>query len=85
VPRPSIHHNQIALLLRIRSGHLTLTGHVSTLIQRAAGDTAVRFILSFKGIANRSEVTSGPSTGDVRHPITRALRREAEFDARASR
>ena len=38
--------------------------------------------LIVKGIVNRIEVTSGSSTGDVRHPIVRALHRETELDAR---
>ena len=66
----------------VHSGHLTLTGHVSTLFQRAAAETAVRSIRGVKGIVNRIEVASSASTSDVQHRIIRALRRETALDAR---
>jgi osmotically-inducible protein OsmY len=66
----------------VHSGHLTLTGRVSTLFQRAAAETAVRSIRGVKGIVNRIEVTSVLPTGDVRQPILGALHRETALDAR---
>jgi osmotically-inducible protein OsmY len=65
----------------VHAGHVILTGTVSTLFQRAVAETAVRSIRDVKGIVNRIEVTSSPAIEDVRRPIVRALRREAEVDA----
>lgn len=65
----------------VHGGHVTLTGTVSTLFQRAAAATAVRSIRGVKGIVNRITVKPGPAAEDVRGPIVRALRRDADVDA----
>jgi osmotically-inducible protein OsmY len=65
----------------VHSGHVTLTGNVSTLFQRAAAESAVRSIRGVKGVANRIEVLSHPSIGDVRHRVVGALHRETAVDA----
>jgi osmotically-inducible protein OsmY len=67
----------------VHSGHVTLTGRVATLFQRAAAATAVRSIRGVKGIVNRIEVMPVPAAADdVARPIVRALHREAGLDPR---
>jgi len=66
----------------VHSGHLTLTGTVLTLFQRAVAEKAVRHISGIKGIVNRINVVPITSTTDVRRHIVRALHRDADVDAR---
>jgi osmotically-inducible protein OsmY len=66
----------------VHSGHVTLTGSVSTLFQSAAADKAVRSIRGVKGIVNRIEVTPGAAAKDLIRPIVRALHRETVLDPR---
>jgi osmotically-inducible protein OsmY len=66
----------------VHNGHLTLTGMVLTLFDRAFAEEAVRHIAGIKGIVNRLEVTPMASVRDVRRHLVRALRRDADVDAR---
>jgi osmotically-inducible protein OsmY len=66
----------------VHSGHLTLTGTVVTLFQRAVAEKAVRYIKGIKGIVNRIDVMPITSARDVRREIVRALHRDADVDAR---
>jgi osmotically-inducible protein OsmY len=68
----------------VHAGHVTLTGAVSTLFQRETAATAVRPIRGVKGIVNRITVKPRPAAGDVRGPIVRALRSNADVDATLS-
>ena len=67
----------------VHSGHLTLTGIVASLFERAVAEQAVRYIRGIKGVVNRIEVRFRPSVPDIRRQIVRALHRDAELDARA--
>lgn len=66
----------------VHGGHLTLTGTVRTLFQRAIAEKAVRHIRGVKGITNRVKVGPSASVPDVRRHIVRALHRDADLDAR---
>jgi osmotically-inducible protein OsmY len=66
----------------VHGGHLTLTGMVPTLFQRAVAENAMRHINGVKGIVNRVEVIPTPSIPDVQQQIVRALHRDADLDAR---
>jgi osmotically-inducible protein OsmY len=67
----------------VHSGHITLTGTVSTLFQRAVAEKSVKHVLGVKGIVNRITVTQGTSDRDMKREIVRALHRDAEANARA--
>ncbi len=45
----------------VHGGHITLTGTVPTLFQRAVAENAVRFIKGLKGVVNRIIVTPSPT------------------------
>jgi osmotically-inducible protein OsmY len=66
----------------VHMGHLTLTGKVSSLFQRAIAEKALHNIRGLKGIVNRIEVVPSASPGDVRREIVRALHRDAGVNAR---
>ncbi len=66
----------------VQGGHLTLTGAVDTLVQRAAADRAVSPIKGVKGIVNRVKVIPTASVPDVQRQIVRALHRDAAVNAR---
>jgi len=66
----------------VHSGHLTLTGKVSSLFQRAIAEQAVHHIKGVKGIVNRIEVAASASSRDVQREIVRALHRDADINAR---
>jgi len=67
----------------VHSGHLTLTGKVSSLFQRAIAEKAVHHIKGVKGIVNRIEVAASASSRDVQREIVRALHRDADVNARS--
>ncbi len=66
----------------VHSGHLTLTGTVPTLFQRAVAEKAVRHIKGLKEIINRITVTPSTTSKDIKRSIVRALHREADLNAR---
>ncbi|MEQ1575796.1 MAG: BON domain-containing protein, partial [Vicinamibacterales bacterium] len=66
----------------VHGGHLTLTGAVPTLFQRAVAEKAVRHIKGLKEIVNRIIVTPSTTSKDVKRNIVRALHREADLNAR---
>jgi osmotically-inducible protein OsmY len=67
----------------VHGGHLTLTGTVRTLFQRAVAEKAVRHIDGVKGVVNRVAVAPAVSIPDIERQIRRALHRDAEIDARS--
>ena len=67
----------------VHGGHLTLTGTVASLFERAVAEQAVRHIRGAKGVINRIELRPRPSIPDIRRQIIRALHRDAELNARA--
>lgn len=66
----------------VHNGHVTLTGTVQTLFQRAIAEKAVRHVPGLKGVVNRLTVAPAASGRDVKRDITRALHRDAEVNAR---
>jgi osmotically-inducible protein OsmY len=62
----------------VHSGHVTLTGTVSTLFQKVVAEHALAHIRGVKGIVNRIDVVPEGSERDVRREIARALHRDAE-------
>lgn len=66
----------------VRQGHVTLTGSVSNLFQRASAEKAVRHIAGVKQVIDRIEVEPTASAGDIEDQIVRALHRDADLDAR---
>jgi osmotically-inducible protein OsmY len=67
----------------VHEGHLTLTGTVRSLFQRAVAENAVRHIHGVKGVVNRVEVAPAVSIPNIERHIRRALHRDAEIDARS--
>jgi osmotically-inducible protein OsmY len=66
----------------VHHGHVTLTGTVHTLFQRAVAEKALRYIKGIKGIVNRIVVMPTASARDIRPRIVRALHQDADVDAR---
>jgi osmotically-inducible protein OsmY len=66
----------------VHQGHVTLTGTVHTLFQRAVAEKALRYVKGIKGIVNRVVVMPTASATDIRPRIVRALHQDAEVDAR---
>jgi osmotically-inducible protein OsmY len=67
----------------VHEGHVTLTGSVPTLFQRAIAERAVQHIRGIKGIVNRIEIEPIASPKDVQRELVRALHRDADINARS--
>jgi osmotically-inducible protein OsmY len=65
----------------VHSGHITLTGTVSTLFQRSVAEKAIRHIKGLKGVVNRITVAPSAPSADVAAHIMGALHREADVNA----
>ena len=59
----------------VHSGHVTLTGTVSSLFQRAVAEKAIHDLKGVKEIVNRIEVKPGASANSIKRDIVRALHR----------
>jgi osmotically-inducible protein OsmY len=57
----------------VHDGHVTLTGTVSTLFQRAVAEKALRYIKGLKGVVNRIRVAPAEPDGDSQARIARAV------------
>ena len=66
----------------VHNGHVTLTGTVQTLFQRAVAENAVKHVKGVKGLVNRIEVAAPAGDRDVKRDIVRALHRDADVNAR---
>jgi osmotically-inducible protein OsmY len=66
----------------VHEGHVTLTGSVATLFQKAIAERAIHDIRGIKGIVNRIEVEAIASPRDVQRELVRALHRDADINAR---
>lgn len=67
----------------VHNGHLTLTGTVTTLFQRAVAEKAVRHIKGLKDVVNRVTVAPSTAAADAARHITSALQRHADVNAYA--
>ena len=66
----------------VRNGHITLTGKVEWLFQKASADRAVRHIRGVRGVFNDVTVAPRAAVRDVRQRIVKALHQNADVDAR---
>lgn len=65
----------------VHTGHVTLTGKVEWLVQKAHAEDAVRHILGVRGVLNHIEVSPKTTHRDVRRRIVQALHRNADVNA----
>lgn len=65
----------------VHNGHITLTGTVPTLFQRAVAEKAVHSIKGLRGIVNRITVAPSATSTDPAAQIAGALHREADVNA----
>ena len=65
----------------VHGGHITLSGTVPTLFQRAVAEKAVHHIKGVKGIVNRITVAPSATSTDPAAQIAGALRRESDVNA----
>jgi len=66
----------------VKDGWLTLEGKVGWGYQKEAAERAVRYLSGVRGITNNVEIEPAVSAADLRAKIEKALRRNAEVDAR---
>jgi osmotically-inducible protein OsmY len=66
----------------VHDGHVTLTGHVEWLHQKAQAEAAVRHVGGVRGVLNHIVVTPQTVQRDVRRRIVQSLHRNADLDAR---
>ena len=66
----------------VHGGHVTLTGSVPTLFQRAIAERAMHDIRGIKSVVNRMEVEPIAAPRDVQRELVRALHRDADINAR---
>ena len=69
------------LKLTVHDGWITLTGQVAFWYQKQSAESAVRYLLGVKGIANEINVKAQVSTLDIKTRIEQAFRRHAQIDA----
>ena len=65
----------------VHNGHITLSGTVPTLFQRAVAEKAVHHIKGLKGVVNRITVAPSATSTDLAAQIAGALQREADVNA----
>jgi len=68
--------------ITVKDGWVTLDGEVNWNYQKTAAETAVKYLLGVKGFSNLIKLKPRVSTGEVKHKIEEALKRNAEVDAR---
>ncbi len=65
----------------VSDGWITLEGDVEWQYQRAAAESAVRYLMGVKGVTNLITIKPRVSPSEIRIKIEAALRRTAELDA----
>jgi osmotically-inducible protein OsmY len=65
----------------VSDGWITLEGDVEWQYQRAAAESAVRYLMGVKGVTNLITIKPRVSPSEIRTKIEAALRRTAELDA----
>jgi osmotically-inducible protein OsmY len=71
-----------AILVVVKQGWITLSGHVSYGYQKIIAEDAVRYLLGAKGVFNNIEVRSDVKAKDVKQMIQSAFQRQASLDAK---
>ena len=66
----------------VRDGHITLTGEVAWMFQKASAARAVKYLRGVRGVINNITLKPSVSPQDVQKRITAALHRHADLDAR---
>jgi osmotically-inducible protein OsmY len=66
----------------VREGWITLEGQVEWQYQKAAAESAVRYLVGVKGVSNLIMVKPRVTPTDIKLKIEEALKRSAEMDAR---
>lgn len=66
----------------VHHGHVTLTGTVDWIYQKAHAKEAVSHLRGVRGVHNHVTVKARPSQRDLQRRIVRALHRQADLDAR---
>lgn len=72
----------LGLGITVRDAHITLTGTVEWMYQKAAAERAVRYLRGVRGVYNHIQVRPRVSPKDVQKRITEALHHHADIDAR---
>lgn len=71
-----------SILVVVKQGWVTLSGHVSYGYQKIIAEDAVRYLLGVKGVFNEIEVRSDIKAKDVKQKIQSAFQRLASLDAK---
>lgn len=66
----------------VHRGHVTLTGKVGWLYEKAAAERAVQHLRGVRGVVNHIAARSKSDVQDVRSRIVKALHQNADVDAR---
>ena len=66
----------------VRDGHISLTGAVEWMHQKAAAERAVKYLRGVRGVSNHITLKPSVSPKDVQKNIIAALHRHADLDAR---
>ncbi|OLB08160.1 MAG: ornithine aminotransferase [Candidatus Rokubacteria bacterium 13_2_20CM_69_15_1] len=70
------------ITVTVREGWITLEGQVEWHHQKAAAESAVRYLVGVKGVSNLIMVKPRVTPTDIKMKIEEALKRNAEMDAR---
>lgn len=72
----------LGIAVTVRNGHLTLSGVVEWMYQKAAAERAVKYLRGVKGVFNQITLKPVVVQKDVQKRIVEALHRHADIDAR---
>ena len=72
----------LGIAVTVRNGHLTLSGVVEWMYQKAAAERAVKYLRGVKGVFNQITLSPTAVPKDVQKRIVDALHRHADIDAR---
>ena len=72
----------LGIAVTVRHGHVSLTGTVEWMYQKAAAERAVKYLRGVRGVLNHIEVKPRLTPKDVQKRIVEALHHHADIDAR---
>lgn len=72
----------LGVAVTVRDGHISLTGTVEWMYQKASAERAVRYLRGVRGVLNHIEVKPRIAPKDIQKLITDALHHHADIDAR---